>query len=162
MVFVVLQCDAVCCSALQCVAVCCRALQCVAACCKVMYLEMIFVVLQEEYQMHLYTLHHTASHCNTLQYTATHCNTLQHTATHCNADLGVTVPPEYMCSITMEVMTHLLQHTATHCSTLQHTATHCNTLQRRFRSHGTTRVHVSHHYGSHDRPCHFDRRYLCV
>jgi len=52
-----------------------------------------------------------------------------HDAILCNTNLGVTVPPKYMCRICTKMNTlhrfNTLQRTATHCSTLQRYTTHC-------------------------------------
>jgi len=125
-----LQCVAVCCSALQCIAACCSVLQCVAACCSVLQCPAAMHgslpsrsggVLSRggnsentprarswsETPRPRARLYGLREYCR--QHTAEHCNTLQHTATH--------------------LREYYRHHTATLCNTLQHSATHGNTRQ---------------------------------
>jgi len=70
------QIDHTCHGVLQCVAVCCSALQCAEL--QHTVTRMIDAWLWRLRCDSIFT------HCNTLQHTATHCNTLQRTTTHCH------------------------------------------------------------------------------
>jgi len=95
------------------------------ACISVLFAERILAGGSGIWQVHTYTLQHTATRCNTLQHTATPSNTLQHTATQF-AIFGI-----HLGGLQWYIAgTHVLQHTATRSNTSQCTATHGNTWQR--------------------------------
>ena len=118
-------------SVLQCVAVCCSAVQCVAVCCsELTYHLPLFNVAQAQSWLFLrhcvktqnrFALQITATRCS--KYAATHCNTLQQTAMHYTT---LCQNSEQVCTATS---CNTLQHIVTHCNRLQHAATYCNTLQ---------------------------------
>jgi len=101
---------------------CCSVLQCVAVCCSAL---MIYIAKESCLRIFIYFLALSATHiCGTPQHTATKdvcCSVLQSVAECC----GLT------CYILPHVSFYLRHsRAATHCNSLQHTTTPCKILQR--------------------------------
>ena len=161
-----LQCVAVCCSALQCVAVRCSALQCVAVCCSVMQVATaccsVFPCDAVCCGRHCIT---NRNDSRTFAHTP-RCHTLQHTATHYhrhfllwhrapNFQLTDVISPtgsyivlvyiKFGRELTVENVLPLgKSQEKIHSKTLQDTARHCNTLQHTA-THCNTLQHTSTH-----------------
>ena len=126
---------------LQCAAVCCSALQCVAACWNVLWgcgnkespPTFSGLFRQRVYpRSHTRTSHaymdelHSVKHSDTVQQGATRCNTMRHVVTHCNSFTRTS--HAYMNVLHSVKHCGTMQQGATRCNTMRHIATHCNAV----------------------------------